>query len=308
MGYFATEEAAKRVLAPAKRLDYNLRMPIYRSPAKVNLWLRILGRREDGFHEIETRMCPLDLHDEVELEPGGEGIRITCSDPEIPVGKDNLVWQAAEAFFGASNAHPHGLAIHLQKHIPSGAGLAGGSSNAATVLRALDELNGNILGIDGLVPLASRLGSDVAFFLHDGTCDCSGRGELVQLVKDPLPSLPLLLIRPAFAVSTPWAYRAWRDSGELPTVNYAAQDMPWGQMINDLERPVFARHLVLATIKQWLLSRSEVAAALMSGSGSTLFAVLKSESAGEALENAARDRYGPNTWIRRCRTLDQRTA
>lgn len=278
-------------------------MPTYRSPAKVNLWLRVLGRREDGFHEVETRMCPLDLDDAVTVEPGGKGIRVTCSDPEVPTDHTNLVWKAAEAFFHALGPRKEGVAIHLEKRIPSGAGLAGGSSNAATVLRALDKLHHGGLGPDGLAPLAAEIGSDVAFFLHGRACDCSGRGEVVTPVEESIPSLPLLLIRPAFAVSTPWAYRMWMDSRELPGLDYAAQKTPWGQMVNDLERPVFSKHLVLATLKGWLASQAKVQAALMSGSGSTMFAVLEDESAGESLEKAARERYGDCTWIRRCRTI-----
>ena len=273
-------------------------MPSFRSPAKVNLSLRILGRREDGFHDLETLMCPLDLHDVVELELKGQEIQLSCSNPDIPTDAGNLAWKAAQLFFEATDMADAGVRIHLDKRVPSGAGLAGGSSNAATVLLGLDCMTGAGLGIDGLTPLAAQIGSDVVFFLHEQSCQCSGRGEIVAPV-DFDKALSLVLIKPSFGVSTPWAYGKWSDSRELPGLAYTPQVLPWGEMVNDLERPVFSKHLVLAETKQWLLSQDGVEAALMSGSGSTMFAVLKDLSGRDHLVKAARDRYGDSTWIQR---------
>ena len=278
-------------------------MPRYRSPAKVNLWLRILGRREDGFHDVDTRMCPLDLHDDVEIDQtDGTGIEISCSDPEVPTDEGNLVWGAARSYLEEAGMSG-GLRIHLEKRIPSGAGLAGGSGNAATVLRALDGMRERPLGLARLTPLAAAIGSDVVFFLHGGACDCTGRGEIVTPVPEGGPSLHLLLVKPDFGVSTPWAYGALRDSVELPGVDYTPQALPWGEMVNDLERPVFSRHLVLAEMKGWLRQQPGVAGALMSGSGSTMFAVLKDEERGPELQEAARERYGESAWVQLCRTV-----
>jgi len=292
-------------------------VPSHLSFAKVNLSLRVLRRRDDGFHDVETRMVPISLHDEVIVEPtepaaGEPRIEVYCDDPTVPTDENNLVWQAAEGFFKAAGIDHEGVRIELLKNIPHGAGLAGGSGNAATVLMAMDEIFDAQLGTDGLAPIAAGIGSDVVFFLHGGACDCSGRGEIVTPAPDAERELAsgveLFLIKPPFGVSTPWAYGRWRDSRELPDVPYGAQAMPFGQMVNDLERPAFEKYLLLAEIKTWLLDQRDrgVQAALMSGSGSTVFAVLdpdRAESLGAELESEALEQFGPTMWIHRGRTL-----
>jgi 4-diphosphocytidyl-2-C-methyl-D-erythritol kinase len=272
------------------------------APAKVNLHLRILRRREDGFHELHTRMVRVSIADELcfrTLDSGDS--RLTCSDAELACDESNLILRALRSFQAASGiVQP--WHIHVEKRIPMGAGLGGGSSDAATVLKTLNEAHGQPLTLEQLAELGSALGSDVPFFLYEKVCDASGRGEQVTPVDWPW-KLRLLMIKPAFGVSTPWAYKHWRDSQPLPGVQYEVQACPWGEMVNDLERPVFQKHLLLATIKTWLLEQPETAAAMMSGSGSTMFAVLKDNADSAALTDRARALLGTECWIQTAHTL-----
>jgi 4-diphosphocytidyl-2-C-methyl-D-erythritol kinase len=144
--------------------------------------------------------------------------------------------------------------------------------------------------------LAAELGSDIPFFLAQSAAWCRGRGEIVEPASLP-NSIPILLIKPPFAVHTPWAYQQWRESLEIPGVDYSAQKMPWGELVNDLERPVFQKYFQLAEWKRWLLAQSEVAGALMSGSGSTMFAVLRTKDAGMPLAKRFAAQFGQNLWF-----------
>jgi len=270
------------------------------APAKINLSLSILGKRPDGFHEIESLMVPISLADTLTLEASEEPrIAFTCSDTSLPCDDSNLVVRAARRFFETAKMPP-AVRIHLAKAIPHGAGLGGGSSDAATTLAGLNQLFGSPLAPEALHALAAEIGSDVPFFLAQSAAVCRGRGEIVEPVPFP-HQLPLLLIKPGFGVPTPWAYSRWRDSLEIPGISYAPQTFPWGRLVNDLERPVFEKHLFLPVIKRWLLQQPEAAGALMSGSGSTCFAVLHDEADGPALEARAREAFG-EVWTCLCRT------
>ena len=268
----------------------------FRAHAKTNLSLRVLGKRDDGFHAIETRMVRLSVSDKLELEWTDENqIDFTCSDPELPTGEENLVIKAVRALERHANK-TFSVRIHLEKNIPSGAGLGGGSSDAATVLKALNEMGNLGFSIDDLCKIAAEIGSDVPFFVHDSACDCSGRGEIVVPVPEFSPQLPILLAKPAFGISAGWAYQNFSDSHQLPGISYTPQLCPWGLMTNDLERPVFEKFLVLARMKMWLLDQPEVHAAIMSGSGSTMIAVLNNKDTGEVLAAKIRERFGNSTW------------
>jgi 4-diphosphocytidyl-2-C-methyl-D-erythritol kinase len=266
------------------------------APAKINLSFKILGRREDGFHEIETLMAPISLGDELTIQPGKSGLVFSINDPSLPAGEDNLVVRAARRFFGEVKEEPR-VRITLQKKIPHGAGLGGGSSDAASTLLGLNKLYGGPLTPSRLTNLAAGIGSDVPFFLVQSAAWCRGRGEIVEPVAG-VPGMPLLLLKPEFGVSTPWGYQRWRESRELPGVGYAAQSVGALSLQNDLERPVFEKHIFLARMKGWLRDQSEVAAALMSGSGSTMFAVLREAAAADALAQRARTELDPALWIR----------
>lgn len=269
-----------------------------RAPAKLNLSLRILGKRSDGFHELTTRMAPLDIHDEIDIQRLGEGDQIdfTCSDPTLPADESNLMIKAYRALQRAAGANGH-WRMYLEKHIPSGAGLGGGSSDAAVVLETVNSLLPTPLSLAELAHVAGEVGSDVPFFLHHAVCDASGRGERVTPVGFSW-WLQVLLIKPPFGIPTPWAYQRWSASKELKGVLYSPQSCPWGEMVNDLERPVFEKHLFLPALKMWLLEQPGVAAALMSGSGATMFAILKDGINPQPLLEAARTYCGDSSWIR----------
>ncbi len=266
------------------------------APAKINLSFKILRRRVDGFHEIETLMSPISLRDElgIESDAAGAGIEFSTDDPTLPAGEDNLVVRAARSFFAEIKEEPR-VRIELGKRIPHGAGLGGGSSDAASILLGLNRLHGERVPPARLTSLAAELGSDVPFFLAQSATRCRGRGEIVEPVAQ-LPRLSLLLLKPEFGVPTPWAYRQWRDARELPGVDYAPQRV--GELIfeNDLERPVFEKHLFLARMKTWLREQPEVEAALMSGSGSTMFTILRETGGAEPLAARAREELDPQLW------------
>lgn len=269
--------------------------------AKINLSLKILGRRNDGFHEIETLIAPISLCDELTIEKGGKGINFQCDDPCLPTDQENLVVRAADLFFEETKLQP-AVAIKLKKKIPHGAGLGGGSSDAAATLRALNQLFETRLDRADLVKLASRIGSDVPFFIFESAAACRGRGEIVTPTK--LPSrLSILLLKSGFGVETPWAYSRWQESREIPGINYAAPEFGGQRFVNDLERPVFEKFLFLAQVKMWLLEQPEVGAALMSGSGSTIFAVLRDAHHANALADRARRDLDPELWTYACETL-----
>ena len=270
----------------------------FHSPAKINLWLRVLGKRNDGFHEVQTRLCRLALGDTVEVEHRGKGTQVdlTCSDPAVPLDESNLAMKALRAFENRTGKQSS-WRLHLEKKIPAGAGLGGGSSNAATVLRACNELTGKSLSQTQLIELGAQIGSDVPCFLLDTpAADGAGRGEQVTPAEFPW-QLPLVLIKPPFPIPTPWAYKRWAGSKEIPGILYAPQLCEWGAMVNDLERPVFEKFILLPTLKMWLLEQGEVRAALMSGSGSTMFAITDNAAQTTDLVERAHVWCGETSWI-----------
>jgi 4-diphosphocytidyl-2-C-methyl-D-erythritol kinase len=272
------------------------------APAKINLFLKILGRRDDGFHEIETLIAPISLCDEIQIdkEDAKEGIEFRCHDTSVPQGDDNLAVRAARAFFAATKFKP-AISIELKKKIPHGAGLGGGSSDAATTLLSLNELFKTKLPREALAKMGETVGSDVPFFIFQTAAICRGRGELVTPIQLP-ERLSILLLKPAFAVPTQWAYSRWQDSREIPGVSYAAQQFAGQTFVNDLERPVFEKFVFLAQLKTWLLRQPEVGAALMSGSGSTIFAVMRPNVDAQLVAKRAKTAVDPELWTFVCET------
>jgi len=179
-----------------------------KSPCKVNLLLNILGKRPDAFHELETVMHPVPVHDRLAFQRVGSGIQLTCSEPALPTDSRNLVYRAAEAFLKAANISD-GVALHLDKKIPLAAGLGGGSGNAATTLTGFNELFGNPLTPIQLENIAASLGSDIPFFLQEKPALATGRGEKIQPLEffPTLRGTALLLIHPGFGIATAWAYQ-----------------------------------------------------------------------------------------------------
>jgi 4-diphosphocytidyl-2-C-methyl-D-erythritol kinase len=220
----------------------------------------------------------------------------TCDDPTVPGDETNLAVKAVRALEAHTGMLP-GVRIHLEKHIPHGAGLGGGSSDAAAVLRGLNELFSLKLPLATLGAAAAAIGSDVPFFLHGGVCDCTGRGETVTPLPDFSWHPRVLLLKPPFGIPTPGIYRRWKDSREVPGFLYAAQETPGGPLLNDLERPAFEKHPVLGTLKARLLACGGVTAALMSGSGSTVFAILETHAEAAPIIEAARSEIGDEMWF-----------
>jgi len=279
-----------------------------KSPCKVNLLLNILGKRPDGFHELETVMHPLNLFDEIRFERGGDGIQLTCNEPALPVDSKNLVYRAAEAFFKLHNVRA-GIRLHLEKKIPLEAGLGGGSGNAATTLLGMNEIFGSPLPGPALFALAAALGSDVPFFLQNQPALATGRGEKIRPL-DHFPALrgkAFLLIHPGFGISTPWAYQNLArfpealngrpDRAQKLVAKLQAGDLraASAEFYNSLEAPALEKYPVLALFQEFLRANGALAA-LMSGSGSTTFAIVDNVDAAESLVEKFKSKFGQNCW------------
>ena len=274
------------------------------APAKINLSLKILGRRPDGFHDIETFIAPISLRDELKIDKNkaAEGVEFRCDDQSVPTSHENLVVRAAKAFLAAAKLKAS-VSIELKKQIPHGAGLGGGSSDAASTLLALNKLFETNLPREALAKLGETIGSDVPFFIFESAAMCRGRGELVapEKLKE---KMSILLLKPEFGVATAWAYQRWQDSREIPGISYALQEFNGHRFANDLERPVFEKFVFLAQMKTWLRNQPEVGVALMSGSGSTVFAVMRPNVDIDLVAKRAKDLLDPKLWTFPAHTLE----
>ena len=263
------------------------------APAKINLYLHIVGRRPDGFHELETLMAPISLGDTLEIDlisgkPGvAQDIQFTCSDPALADAKDNLATKAARLFLEEFKVET-GVRIHLEKAVPVGAGLGGGSSDAAAVLLAMRQLMKIEAPDAKLAELASRLGSDIPFFIYQRPAICRGRGEIIEPVtlKENFQGL---LVHPGFGVSTPWAYKTYAQN---PQQGEAGQMIGEVTLRNDLEPPAFGKYPWLPAVKAWFREQPEVLDALMSGSGSSIFALTHSPENTWVLERRFLAEFG----------------
>ena len=266
-----------------------------KSPAKVNLRLEILKRREDGYHELRTLMQKISLRDtlSVSLEKGKE-ISITTDHPDLPLGKRNLVYQAAQRILKKSE-YKGGLHIHISKKIPLGAGLGGGSSNAATTLRALNQILERGLPTKELMNMGLSIGADVPFFLMEGAAVATGIGERVKKIE--LSDLWFILINPNFEVSTRWAYQNFVLTKRHFHFNLRGfVKTPEGisrLLWNDLEGVVSYKYPQIEEMKKMLFSAGALGA-LMTGSGPTVFGIFsgkrEAERAFKKLEHKVRRR------------------
>lgn len=264
------------------------------APAKINLSLRVIGQRRDGFHEVDTLMTPIPgLFDTLTFTPADD-YALTCDVAGIPLDDTNLITRATQLFSSLTKL-PCLAHIHLEKRIPHGAGLGGGSSDAAATLLAWNQWHGHPLDEKALHDAAATLGSDVPFFLNGTTARATGRGEILTPASTP-PLQHIVLLKPSFHVSTPDAYARWKTSVALPGVNFDPVELPWATLVNDLEKPVFGKFLFLAELKNWLQARPEVQTVLMSGSGSAMFAILSDPNQAEPLIQQVRDRLDPVIW------------
>ncbi len=290
-----------------------------KSPCKVNLILNILGKRPDGFHELETVMQPVNICDEMTFERGGASLQLTCSNPELPCDSKNLVHRAATAFLAAAKISD-GVKIHLQKNLPLAGGIGGGSANAAVTFSALNELFGSPMPVEKLHELSAALGSDVPFFLYDKPALATGRGEKVKTLENfpALKGKAFFLVHPGFGISTPWSYqnlarfskdqngtpgRAEKLVAALQTSDSLAPIGGEGRgegahdnFYNSLEAPAFDKFPVLQLYKEFLRDNGALVS-LMSGSGSTTFAIAENLKAAETLAEKFKSQFGDKGWM-----------
>ncbi len=253
------------------------------SPAKVNLCLSVLGKRTDGYHDVQMVMQMVGLYDEVIVSREGHGIQVVCDHGAIPPGEGNIAWKAAAEMFRICGYHA-GLSISIRKHIPVAAGLGGGSGNAAAVILAVNRLLGLGLGLDRLAEIGARIGMDVPFFLYGPTALALGRGDLISELP-VLPKCRLLLVNPGFETSTAWVYKNINLGLTKKVDCTKIARLSLGNIAkglhNDLETVTMAAHPVIGRIKNMLIGQGALGA-LMSGSGPTVFGIFQAEKDRQA--------------------------
>lgn len=274
--------------------------------AKINLTLDILGKRPDGYHEVSMVMQSVSLHDTVKLTKIPKGIELTLNVPGLEADERNLAWRAAALLLRERQVEG-GVRIELVKRIPVAAGLAGGSADAAAVLRGVNELYGLGLTLPELCSYGAKLGSDIPFCIMGGTMLATGRGEVLKELE-PVPEFWVVLAKPKISVSTAWAYQNYDEQGaEAHPDNAAicekikAQDRKGiaSLLCNVLESVTIKQYPVIAQYKGWMLEKSALAS-MMSGSGPTVFGLFADEKA--ASEAAAYLRSQTDADIFVCQT------
>lgn len=281
-----------RILA----LTYGTSAMKVRAYAKINLGLFVLGKRPDGYHSIETVFRLIDLYDEIEILQNEEGIHFSTDSPELSNDSSNLCVRAANLLRDLTGTHT-GVDITLTKRIPIGAGLGGGSSDAAAVLKGLTRLWSLDITRDELQTVSATLGSDVPFFFTGMTAFATGRGEILDPFDLAMP-YTILLVTPAIHVSTGWAYAQLRplQGVKRPNLRRVLEDgigdprQLQNSLVNDFEAPVFKHHPEVATIKATLLSEG-AAYASMSGSGSSVFGLFVDQAVAKNLALRLSEKY-----------------
>jgi len=252
----------------------------FKTPAKINLGLHIHGKREDGFHELETIFQMVSLYDDVELELLSSGIKLECDTPGVPTDDTNLVCKAALLLRQSYQVEGKGVSIRLKKKIPFGAGLGGGSGNAAGVLMGLNRLWDLNIKREKLLTLAAELGSDVPFFLTSPCALGMGRGEQLKVLK-PCAKFQVLLVFPGFPVATSWVYQNLKlkltkreNNISILRKNLSLSDITslGSRLYNDLEPVVIQRFPEIQVVKDELGAWGALGV-LLSGSGSTVFGI-----------------------------------
>lgn len=280
-----------------------------RAPAKINLGLRVVGKRADGYHLLDTIMVPVSLYDEIDIRKIrgaarnqiGDGlIEITCDHPNVPQGEENIVYRAAQLIMKKSRrAQP--ILIHIKKNIPVGAGLGGGSSDAAATLVGLNRLFKLRLSIAMLKKMALSLGADVPFFIQARPARAQGIGARLRPLRT-LPRFWAVIVYPGFPVSTAWVYGNLGRKLTKPIVNTSiapsrkSLDGLTRQLENDLESVTLKRYPEIGVLKQKLL-REGASQVLMSGSGSSVFGIFNSERAAAKAFRRLRQEEGSRAFL-----------
>ncbi|GAB1430814.1 4-(cytidine 5'-diphospho)-2-C-methyl-D-erythritol kinase [Ignavibacteria bacterium] len=269
------------------------------APAKINLGLEILGKRSDGFHEINTLFLPVTFCDILEVSENKE-LTLECSPSLGILPKDNIIMKAADALRRATGARS-GAYIRLKKNIPQGAGLGGGSSDAATALQALNEIWQTCLSDDELREIAAQIGSDVPFFISKTAALGRGRGEHIELVEINL-DYGIVIVQPNVAVSTAWAYNSALPATfcDKPSqFEEIIREIPAGEwrnyIFNDFEQGVFRRYPQIEVAKR-LLYEAGAEFALMSGSGSCVFGLFADRERANSVANSFHNGYFCRQW------------
>lgn len=272
--------------------------------AKLNLTLDVLGKREDGYHELQTVMQTISIRDDVEIDIGtGKPWTLSCSMEGIPCDNRNLAWKAAEVFFETTGKDPNGLAIRITKRIPTQAGMGGGSADAAAVLRALNNHYGNPLSIFALAELGAQVGSDVPFCVVTGTAMCEGRGEKLRMLP-AMPDCIFVVVKPDFSVSTPELYQkidsvaiSKRPDNRAMESALLAGDLEkvCQNVYNVFDPVVTEEHLELNYIKS-LFHQYGAVTYQMTGSGSAVYAIVSEFEVAAVICNMLKANY-PNVYI-----------
>jgi len=253
---------------------------VLHTPAKINLCLSVLGKRLDGYHEVEMVMQAVGLYDEITVRLIESGITVNCDNSTIPAGEGNIAYRAAREMLDLSGKQS-GIAVEIKKNIPVAAGLGGGSSDAAAVLVACNRLLGLGLGRDRLAEIGTRLGMDVPFFLYGPTALAKGRGELLTILPSP-PKFWVLLVNPGFETSTAWVYKnlnfGLTKKGDCTNIAGLKVSQIARSLHNDLETVTAAAHPVIGEMERSLLD-SGALGVCMSGSGPTVFGIYPTEAA-----------------------------
>jgi 4-diphosphocytidyl-2-C-methyl-D-erythritol kinase len=262
-----------------------------KAPAKVNLFLEILGKRDDGYHEIETIMQEIDLADSLQFEETQEGVKLECNDKNIPVNQDNLVCKAANLILEECGIKK-GVLINLEKNIPVGAGLGGGSSDAATTLKALNSLWKVGLSNEELMEFAAKLGSDIPFFINGKTSLCRGRGELIAPVE-VRSRMDYIILFPRVHISTETIYKNLKIdlTKKRKDVNFFLDALKYSEvasisklLFNRLEEVIFATYPDLLQVKSDLES-FDFCGVSISGSGSAFFGLCNDRHQAEVIKS-----------------------
>ena len=282
--------------------------------AKINLTLDILGKRPDGFHEVAMVMQTIGLHDTLVMEKTERDIELSINVPWLKADEKNLAWRAAELIrqeYGLEG----GVRIELTKRIPVAAGLAGGSADAAAVLKGMNDLYGLQLDEEKLCELGARLGSDIPFCIMGGTMLATGRGEVLTRLSD-MPETWVVLAKPRISVSTAWAYQNYDEQGAdrhpdneaiKQAIDRGNRKAVAGLLCNVLESVTIKKYDVIAEYKQMMLDKGAMAS-MMSGSGPTVFALAKNREQAEEIAGFMRQEKNADVFVTRTFQLNRMKA